>query len=279
MGEPRIMESQTERDAPVAVVTGAARGVGAATAARLALRGYTIALIDIPADAPGRVAPVPGPYVAATGSDLDLAAAACGRRGHAWAADVRDDIALSAVVESVLERFGRIDAVIAAAGAVAGGAPIWETTNDVWRSMIEINLTGVFNIARAMIPAMLASPEPRNGRFVAVASAAAHHGLPQLGAYSAAKHGVAGLVKALAAELGSSGISANAVAPGSTDTAMLQASAAIYGLSDPRDFADQARIGRLLDPDEIAATIEWLCTDAPAALTGSVIDVDGGFRP
>jgi SDR family mycofactocin-dependent oxidoreductase len=279
MGEPRIMESQTERDAPVAVVTGAARGVGAATAARLALRGYTVALIDIPSEAPGRVAPVPGPYVAATGSDLDLAAASCGGRGHAWAADVRDDIAVSAVVESVLERFGRIDAVIAAAGAVAGGAPIWETTNDVWRSMIEINLTGVFNIARATIPAMLASPEPRNGRFVAVASAAAHHGLPQLGAYSAAKHGVAGLVKALAAELGSSGISANAVAPGSTDTAMLQASAAIYGLSDPRDFADQARIGRLLDPDEIAATIEWLCTDAPAALTGSVIDVDGGFRP
>lgn len=279
MGEPRIMESQSERDAPVAIVTGAARGVGAATAARLALRGYTVALIDIPAEAPGRVAPVPGPYVAATGFDLDLAAASCGGRGHAWAADVRDDIALSAVVESVLERFGRIDTVIAAAGAVAGGTPLWETTNDVWRSMIEINLTGVFNIARATIPAMLASPEPRTGRFVAVASAAAHHGLPQLGAYSAAKHGVAGLVKALAAELGSSGISANAVAPGSTDTAMLQASAAIYGLSDPAAFADQTRIGRLIDPDEIAATIEWLCTDAPAALTGSVIDVDGGFRP
>jgi NAD(P)-dependent dehydrogenase (short-subunit alcohol dehydrogenase family) len=60
---------------------------------------------------------------------------------------------------------------------------------------------------------------------------------------------------------------------------MLQGSAAIYGLSGPSDFADQARIGRLIDPDEIAATIEWLCTDAPAALTGSVIDVDGGFRP
>ena len=263
----------------MAIVTGAARGVGAATAARLAARGYTVALIDIPAESPGRIAPIPGPYSAASGTDLDLAAASCLGRGHAWAADVRDDAAIGAVVDSVLDRFGRIDVVVAAAGAVAGGEPLWETTNEVWQSMIDINLTGVFNIARATIPALLASPEPRNGRFVAVASAAAHHGLPQLAAYSAAKHGVAGLVKALAAELGSSGVSANAVAPGSTDTAMLQASAAIYGLVDPAAFADQARIGRLLDPDEIAATIEWLCTDAPAALTGAVIDVDGGFRP
>ncbi|MSY26349.1 MAG: SDR family oxidoreductase, partial [Actinobacteria bacterium] len=66
--------------------------------------------------------------------------------------------------------------------------------------------------------------------------------------------------------------------PGSTATGMLDASAAIYGMADRSEFADQARIGRLIDPDEIAATIEWLCVDAPAALTGSLIDVDGGFR-
>ena len=144
--------------------------------------------------------------------------------------------------------------------------------------MIDVNLTGVFNIARATIPSMLTTPAPRNGRFVAVASAAAHHGLPQLAAYSAAKHGVGGLVKALSAELADSGVTANAVCPGSTATGMLDASAAIYGIDNRETFAGQARIGRLIDPDEIAATIEWLCIDAPSSLTGSLIDVDGGFR-
>ena len=79
-------------------------------------------------------------------------------------------------------------------------------------------------------------------------------------------------------ELADSGVTANAVCPGSTATGMLDASAAIYGMDDRSEFADQARIGRLIDPDEIAATLEWLCVDAPAALTGSLIDVDGGFR-
>ena len=169
--------------------------------------------------------------------------------------------------------------MVAAAGAVAGGVPLWETDDDTWRAMVEVNLTGVFNLVRATVPHLLEAPTPRRGRIVAVASAAAHHGLPLLGAYSAAKHGVAGLTKALAAELGTTGITANAVAPGSTVGGMLDASAAIYGIDDPRRFAHQTRIERLIDPDEIAATIEWLCVDAPGSLTGAVLDVDGGFRP
>ena len=100
-----------------------------------------------------------------------------------------------------------------------------------------------------------------------------------MAAYTAAKHGVAGLVKAMAAELAGRGVAVNAVCPGSTATAMLDASAAIYGLGSADEFADQSRIGRLIDPDEIAATIEWLCCDAPDAMTGSIVDVDGGFRP
>ncbi len=265
-------------DNPVAIVTGAARGIGAAVSARLAARGYTVALVDLPLEAPGRLGEVPGPYRPATGRDLDEAAAACHGRGHAHAADVRDPAALASVVDTVIAHHGSIDVVVAAAGAVAGGAPLWETYDQVWQSMIDINLTGVFNIARASLPSMLEAPTPRHGRFVAVASAAAHHGLAQLAAYSAAKHGVAGLIKALSAELADSGVTANAVCPGSTATGMLDASAAIYGISDRGVFADQARIGRLITADEIAATIEWLCIDAPAALTGSLIDVDGGFR-
>lgn len=265
-------------DNPVAVVTGAARGIGAATAARLAARGFSVALIDLPIEAPSRHGEIPGPYRPAHGRDLDEATAACGGRGHAHAVDVRDPEALTKVIDTVVAHYGSIDVVVAAAGAVAGGAPLWQTDDETWRTMIDINLTGVFNIARATLPSMLDAPAPRHGRFVAVASAAAHHGLPQLAAYSAAKHGVAGLVKALSAELADSGVTANAVCPGSTATGMLDASAAIYGIEDRSIFAEQARIGRLIAPDEIAATIEWLCVDAPSALTGSLIDVDGGFR-
>ena len=257
---------------PVAIVTGAARGMGALTAARLARRGFAVALIDHPD------VDVPGPYRTATVEELERAAAACEGRGFAHVADVRDAAALSAVVDAAVEHHGHIDVIVAAAGAMAGGSPLWQTDDDVWRSMIEINLTGVFNLARAAIPAMLSAPEPRRGRIVAVASAAAHEGLPMLSAYTAAKHGVAGLVRALAGELGSTGITANAVCPGSTDTEMLVASSALYGLTDRSVFKDQARIGRLIDPDEIAATIEWLAVDAPSAMTGALIDVDGGFR-
>ncbi|MBU6329278.1 MAG: SDR family oxidoreductase [Acidobacteria bacterium] len=264
-------------DRPVAIVSGAARGIGAATARRLAARGFTVALVDLPVD-PERHHPVPGPYRHATGADLDRAAAACGGHGEAHSADVRIAAEIDRVVAGVVERHGRLDAVVAAAGAVAGGQPTWRTDDEVWRAMIDINLTGVFNLARAAVPALLDAPEPRAGRFVAIASAAAHHGLPQMAAYSAAKHGVAGLVRALAAELGGTGVSANAVAPGSTDTEMLRASAAIYGLDSVAGFAEQARIGRLIDPEEIAGTVEWLCVDAPGSLTGAVIDVDGGFR-
>ncbi len=262
----------------VAVVTGAARGMGAAVARRLAARGLTVALVDVPAEPPGRVAEVPGPYRPANGTDLDEATARCGGRGEAWAADVRDAAALGRVVDAVVERHGRLDVAVAAAGAVAGGAPSWETSDEVWSAMLGVNLTGVFHLARATVPHLLDAPLPRRGRFVAVASAAAHHGLPRMAAYSAAKHGVAGLVKALAAELGATGVTANAVAPGSTATPMLEASAALYGIDDPSVFAGQARIERLIDPDEVAATIEWLGLDAPDALTGAVVDVDGGFR-
>jgi NAD(P)-dependent dehydrogenase (short-subunit alcohol dehydrogenase family) len=99
-----------------------------------------------------------------------------------------------------------------------------------------------------------------------------------MAAYSASKHGVSGLVRSLAAELGTTGITANAVAPGSTATAMLQASADIYRIGAMEAFAPQSRIQRLIEPDEIAAAVEWLAVDAPGALTGAIVDVDGGFR-
>ena len=267
-------------DRPVAVITGAARGMGRATAERLTAAGWHVALLDLGASSaePGST-DLPEPYCPATRAELDDAVAACGGRAEAHVVDVRDQAALTAAVDTVVARHGRLDAVVAAAGAVAGGPPIWEATDDVWHAMIDVNLTGMFHLVRATVPHLLARPGRRSGRFVGVASTAAHHGLPGLAAYSASKHGVAGLVRALAAELGPSGVTANAVAPGSTMTHMLHASAAIYGLPEPGSFTRQTRIQRAIDPDEIAATVAWLCTEAPGALTGAVLDVDGGFRP
>jgi NAD(P)-dependent dehydrogenase (short-subunit alcohol dehydrogenase family) len=124
---------------------------------------------------------------------------------------------------------------------------------------------------------MLARPEPRDGRFVAVSSAAGVRGLPQLAAYSASKHGVIGLVTSMAAELGPLGITANVVCPGSTDTDMLTASAAVYGLPSKEEFAQHHLLPRLLQPEEIAAAIAFLCGPGASGMTGAVIPVDAGM--
>ncbi|HVV24318.1 MAG TPA: SDR family oxidoreductase, partial [Pseudonocardiaceae bacterium] len=120
-------------------------------------------------------------------------------------------------------------------------------------------------------------PAPRSGRFLAVASAAATRGLPMLAAYCAAKAGVAGLIRALASELGATGVTANAVSPGSTDTSILAESARIYDLPSARTFAAQQPVRRLLDPDEIAAVLAFLAGPGSSGMTGAVVPVDGGL--
>ena len=112
-----------------------------------------------------------------------------------------------------------------------------------------------------------------------MASAAATRGLPMLAAYCAAKAGVAGLIRALAAELGGTGITANAVSPGSTATPILDESARLYGLPDAQAFAAQQPIGRLLDPAEVAAVLAFLASPASSGMTGAVVPVDGGAWP
>ncbi len=136
--------------------------------------------------------------------------------------------------------------------------------------MLDIDLGGVLKLARAAIPALLRRPEPRAGRFLAVASAAATRGMPMLAAYCAAKAGVAGLIRALGAELGGTGVTANAVSPGSTDTPMLAESARLYGLPDAATFAGQQPHRRLLDPAEIAAVLAFLAGPGSSAMTGAV---------
>jgi SDR family mycofactocin-dependent oxidoreductase len=180
-------------------------------------------------------------------------------------------------VETAVSQLGGVDAAVAAAGVIAGGQPLWETSDDVVDAVMSVNLDGVRRLFSAVVPALLEAPAPRRGRLVAVASAAAHVGLLHLSAYSASKHAVVGLVRGLAADLASSGITANAVCPGSTRTAMLDASAAIYGLDTPEALAEHQPIGRLLEPTEPAALIAWLCSEAASGITGAAMAVDGGM--
>lgn len=258
----------------VAVVTGAARGIGAATVLALAERGWSVLAVDLARDDPAL------PYPMGTEAELEKVVRQAGDRGgaaHAVPADVRDVDALAAAVGRAEELWGGLDAAVAAAGVIAGGVPLWEVPVERQRAVLDVDLGGVINLARAAVPALLRRPEPRSGRFVAVASAAATRGLPMLAAYCAAKAGVAGLVRALGAELGGTGVTANAVSPGSTDTAVLAESARLYGLGSAREFAAGQPAGRLLGPAEVAEVLAFLAGPASSGMTGAVVPVDGGL--
>ena len=193
------------------------------------------------------------------------------------AADVRDPAAMTGAVAAAERRWGGLDAAIAAAGVIAGGVPLWEMPEDQQRAVLDTDLGGVLALARAAVPALLRRPQPRSGRFLAVASAAATRGLPMLAAYCAAKAGVTGLIRALAVELGGSGVTANAVSPGSTDTPMLAESARLYRLPGSDSFAGQQPLGRLVGADEVAAALVWLAGPGSSAMTGAVVPVNGGL--
>jgi SDR family mycofactocin-dependent oxidoreductase len=260
----------------VVLVTGAARGIGAATVLALAEQGWAVLAVDVAADEPTL------PYPMGSRTELSTVVAEANRRAgtervRARVADVRDRNAVRAAVRYAVRRWGGLDAAIAAAGVMAGGVPLWELPEEQERAVLEVNLGGVVNLAHAAVPALLRRPPPRSGRFLAVASAAATRGLPMLAAYCAAKAGVAGLIRSLAAELGGTGVTANAVSPGSTDTSMLAESARLYGLPGAESFAAQQPVRRLLVAAEIAAVLAFLAGPASSAMTGAVIPVDGGL--
>lgn len=255
----------------MAVITGAARGIGAAVVRRLAGAGWRVVAVDACSDDAAATYPL------GTRAELDALCDPYDGAVLPAVADVRDLAALRRAVALAEDRFGGVDAAVAAAAVIAGGRDAWDTDAETWRLLLDVDVLGVANLVRAVIPALLRRPEPRSGRFVAIASAAAHQGLRRLSAYNAAKHAVVGLVKGLAVDLRGTGVTATAVSPGSTRTPMLDATAELYGLGSVEEFAGKQLTERLLDPEEVAAAIGWLCSADSGAVTGSVLHADGGF--
>jgi SDR family mycofactocin-dependent oxidoreductase len=249
--------------AGLAVITGAARGIGAAVALQMAEQGWSLVLADACSAQPGISYPMPTP------ADLDAVAERCG--ADVLCADVAAPGFGAELTDVLAGR--RVDAAVAAAGVIADGIA-WGTDETLWSTLVDVNLHGTRRLAEATVPGMVAAG---TGRFVAIASAAALRAMPQLAAYSAAKAAVVAYVRALAADLAGTGVLANAVCPGSTRGAMLAASADVYGLSHEDEFAGQHLVRRLLEPREVAAAVVWLCGPGASAVTGAVVPVDGGL--
>ena len=242
-----------------ALVTGGARGIGREVAATLSRAGATVTVLGRDREA------------------LDAVVAA-GLAHFAAVADVTDQAALNGAVAEAAAR-QPIDILVANAGA-AESAPFAKSDAALFRRMWEVNCLGVVHATQAVLPAMKTSGR---GRIIAIASTAGLRGYPYVAAYAAAKHAVVGLVRSLALELATTGITANAVCPGFTDTDLVAGSIDTImrktGRSRDAAIAELTKHnpqGRLVTPAEIADTVLWLCGDGAGAITGQAIAVAGG---
>ena len=249
-------------DQRVALVTGAAGGIGRAVAQRLALEGATVVV----AYRSGRE------HAHALVAELS----GSGATALALEADLTDDAAARDLAVRALARFGRVDALINNAGAAAF-APLLDLSAHILDEMMDVNVKSALRMIQAFAPSMV---EARRGRIVNVASVAAlGTSVPGTTPYAIAKAALVQLTKRAALELGSAGITVNAVCPGATRTRMLeQATSAEPGFADARDSPRvRTMLGRIADPSEIASAIAFLASDDASYVTGQALTVDGGL--
>jgi 2-hydroxycyclohexanecarboxyl-CoA dehydrogenase len=239
----------------VALVTGAAGGIGGATASRLAAEGARVAVCDLDADATRELA-----------ADLG---------GVALELDVRSGDSIAAAVATTADELGPIDVLVNNAG-VAGELFFTQTPPEVWDNLIAVNLRGVLAVTHAVLPGM---HERGGGAIVNVASEAGRVGSQLSVVYSATKAGVIGFTKALAKESARFGVRVNAVAPGPIDTQMVRAADALGEIGERmvQGMIDSTVMRRLGEPDEVAAAIAYLASDEASYVTGETVGVSGGL--
>lgn len=231
------------------LVTGGSRGIGAACVRAFVQAGWRVAFLYRSSEAEAKA------LVTATGA-------------LALHADVSDSADVNAAVEKVLDDFRHIDALVNNAG-ISLTRQLQLTTDEEWRRVLDVNLSGSFYATRAVLPGMISRKE---GRIVNISSIWGLVGGSMEVAYSAAKAGILGFTKALAQEVGPSGITVNALAPGATHTDMLSE----YDSDTLCAIERETPLGRLCEPMEIARTALWLCGDDAAMITGQVISPNGG---
>lgn len=247
------MTATYDVDGLVAVVTGGASGIGAATCRLLSDNGATVAVLDVNGEAA-----------------VSVAASLTGE-ARGFAVDVADSAAVRGAMGDVVRAFGRIDIAVNNAAIARHGA-VADLSDEVWREVLAIDLDGVFYCMKAQIDAMLRTG---GGSIVNLASTVGFVAIKGLSAYLAAKHGVVGLTRIGAVDYARSGIRVNAVAPGRIETPQLLAD--VTPEVTIEDLADRCPMGRLGDPDEVAHVIAFLASRASSFMTGAVVSVDGGY--
>jgi NAD(P)-dependent dehydrogenase (short-subunit alcohol dehydrogenase family) len=257
----------------VAVITGAAHGQGRAAAVALAAEGVNIAALDV-----GRPLSYPG-YPLGSPAELESLASECCSLGVdciTFAADVRDDAAVTAAVAGTVARFGRIDILFNNAG-ICGYGLVHELTEDAWDAMLDINLKGAWLVARRVIPQMISQ---NRGVIINNSSVAGLRGMGRLSHYAASKWGLVGLTKSWAIELARHNIRVIALCPTGVNTPMNDGLAMLEGKT-PREIAERSA-GNLLpvpwiEPEDVAAAVVFLASTRARYITGSEFVLDAGL--